>query len=111
MVCHAVRINGLTELVITKLDILSGLKKLLVCVAYELDGKRIDTYPSELTTLARCQPIYEALAGWQEDITHARHMEDLPDSARHYIKFIATKTGIPVTYVSVGPGREQVIQV
>ena len=111
MVNHAARINGLTELVLTKLDILSGLKKLMVCVAYELDGKRIDNYPTELTTLARCKPIYQALDGWGEDITHARLMENLPANARRYVEFVATATGVPITYVSVGPGREQVIQV
>lgn len=106
---YAVQINGLTELALTKLDILSGLPELPVCVAYELDGKRIDTFPADLTVLAKCRPIYRKLAGWSEDITGARAIDDLPSNVRHYIDFVAEKAGIPINLVSVGPGREQII--
>lgn len=108
---HAVRINGLTELVITKLDILSGLKKVPVCVAYERDGEQLEHYPTDLRVLAECRPIYEVLDGWQEDVTGARTLADLPANARHYVEFIAAQTETAVTYISVGPGRDQVIQV
>ena len=108
---HAVRINGLTELAITKLDILSGLKKVPVCVAYERFGEQLEHYPTDLRVLAECQPVYEILDGWQEDVTGARTLTDLPANARHYVEFIAAQTETAVTYISVGPGRDQVIQV
>jgi adenylosuccinate synthase len=107
---HAVRINGLTELVITKLDILSGLPKLPVCVAYERGGEQLEHYPTDLRVLADCQPIYEVLDGWPEDVTGARTLADLPANARHYVEFIAAQTETAVTYISVGPGRDQVIR-
>ncbi len=106
---HARRINGLTELALTKLDILSGLAEIPVCVAYELDGERIDYFPTDLKQLARCQPIYETVPGWLEDVTQARSLTDLPANARHYIEFVAQKTGVPITLISVGPNRDQVI--
>lgn len=110
MIRHAARINGLTELVITKLDILSGLDEIKVCNAYRLDGILIDFYPSDIPSLSRCQPVYEALPGWQEDIMNTRRLEELPQNAQNYIQFIAEKSGVAVTAVSVGPGREQVIR-
>jgi adenylosuccinate synthase len=110
MVGHAARINGLTELALTKLDILSGLETLSVCVAYDLDAKRITYYPTELELLAKCQPVYTSLDGWQEDITHARSLKDLPTNALRYVEFVAEQTGVPVAFLSVGPGREQVIR-
>lgn len=108
---HARRVNSLTSFVVTKLDILSGLTEIPVCVAYELDGRRVDAFPSDLNVLARCKPVYEALPGWSEDIMGARQMADLPAAARHYVAFIAEQTGVPVDYISVGPGREQFIVV
>ncbi|HSH02634.1 MAG TPA: adenylosuccinate synthase [Anaerolineae bacterium] len=107
---HAVQVNGLTEIAVTKLDILSGLSELPVCVAYELDGKRIHYFPSDLEVVGRCQPIYEKLEGWSEDVTGVRVMSDLPAAARAYIQFIEEKLGVPVTLVSVGPEREQVVR-
>ena len=109
MVRHAARINGLTELALTKLDILSGLASLRVCVAYEVDGARIRHFPSELDALARCRPVYEELPGWHEGIMGARKLDDLPKNARQYIAFVSQSVGVPVTLISVGPGREQVI--
>jgi adenylosuccinate synthase len=108
---HARRINSLTEFVITKLDILSGFEELLICVAYDLDGQRIEHIPSDLKLLGKCRPIYEILPGWFEDIMSARRLEDLPANARHYVDFITAKTGIPISHISVGPGREQFIPV
>lgn len=109
MLSHAVAINGLTELVLTKLDILSGLAELPVCVAYELDGERISHFPTDLDFLARCQPIYHTLPGWDKDITQARTMAELPPTACQYIDFVAKSAAVPVKVVSVGPGREQTI--
>ena len=106
---HARRINSLSDLVLTKLDILSGLAEIPVCVGYELDGRRVDSFPTDLSLLARCRPVYEALPGWGEDVTAARAPADLPDNARHYVAFVAEAAGVPVSYVSVGPGREQFI--
>ncbi len=109
MLRHAVRINGLTELVITKLDILSGLDEIQVCNAYRLDGETINYYPTDIPSLTRCQPVYETLTGWHEDIMAMRNLEELPQNAQNYVHFIAEKTDVPVTAVSVGPGRNQII--
>lgn len=111
MLNHAHRLNSFTELVITKLDILSGLPQIPVCVAYELHGKRTAEYPSDLQTVAQCQSIYEYLPGWEEDLMQITRHEDLPANAKQYLAFISQQTGIPVSYVSVGPGREQVFAV
>jgi adenylosuccinate synthase len=104
---YAVRINSLTELALTKLDVLSGLDEIPVCVAYELDGRRLEHFPTDLNLLARCQPIYDILPGWSEDITEARQMADLPANACRYVEFISATCATPVTIASVGPGREQ----
>lgn len=104
------RVNSLTDLVITKLDILSGLPEIPVCVEYEVDGARTRNFPSDVPTLGRCVPVYETLEGWEEDLTGARKPADLPPAARRYVDFISDHTGVPVSYISVGPGREQFIQ-
>ncbi len=106
---HARQINSLSDLVLTKLDILSGLAEIPVCVAYDLDGDRRAGFPTDLAVLARCRPIYETLPGWREDITGARCPADLPANARRYVDFVAEGAGVPVSYVSVGPGRAQFI--
>jgi adenylosuccinate synthase len=103
------RINGLTEIAITKLDILSRFDELKICVAYDLDGQRVETFPTDLTILARCQPIYETLPGWSVDISGARAFSDLPRQARDYVRRIEGLLGIPVTYVGVGPSRDQIV--
>ena len=110
MLDHAHRVNSFTELVITKLDILSGIEQLPICVAYELNGKRLDGLPSDLKTLALCQPIYETLPGWEEDIMQIKQWADLPTNAQNYVRYIIETTGIPISYVSIGPNRDQVIQ-
>ena len=106
---HARRVNSLTELVITKLDILSGLDEIPVCVAYELDGQTIRHIPADLAVLERCRPVYEVLPGWQEDIMSVTRLQDLPLNAREYVDYLAAEVGVPVSYISVGPGREQFI--
>ncbi len=106
---HAHLVNSLTNLAITKLDILSGIPELQVCVAYELDGRRIEYFPTNLKTLARCRPIYQTLPGWSEDIMGVRHFQDLPANAQNYVNFITTQLGIPASIISVGPARAQTI--
>ena len=108
---HARRINSLTEFVLTKLDILSGLAEIPVCVAYELDGERITHFPSELEQLARCRPVYKTLPGWAEDIMQVTRLTNLPANARRYVEFVAEQTAVPISYISVGPGRKQFIPV
>jgi adenylosuccinate synthase len=110
MLRHAARINGLTELIITKLDILSGLDEIKVCNAYQLDAETIDFYPSDIPSLRRCQPIYETLPGWQEEIMDIRILADLPENARQYVQFIAEAVGVEITAVSVGPNRDQIVR-
>jgi adenylosuccinate synthase len=107
---HARRVNSVSELVLTKLDILSGIAELPVCVAYELDGRRVDEFPTAQGALARCRPVYETLPGWDEDLTAARRPADLPRNARRYVDYVAEGCGVPVRFVSVGPGREQFIE-
>jgi adenylosuccinate synthase len=106
---YAVRINGLNEMAITKLDVLSRFEALKICVAYELDGQRTETFPSDLRVLARCRPIYEDLSGWGTDITGARTFADLPAQARAYVSRVEELLGVPASCISVGPGRDQTI--
>ncbi|MGW8325116.1 MAG: adenylosuccinate synthase [Desulfobacterales bacterium] len=106
---NAARLNGLTGLVITKLDVLDGLEELKICTGYEHNGKIIRDFPASLKTLGSCKPIYEVLPGWMEDISVIRKIEDLPKNARHYLDRIEELTETPVDIVSVGPGREETI--
>lgn len=108
---YAAQVNGLTEIALSKLDILSGLPTLHVAVAYELDGERIETFPAEwgADALARCRPIYEELPSWKEDISAVRRRAELPAAALAYIERVEALTGVPVTFVSVGPEREAMI--
>jgi len=108
---EAVRLNGLTGLAITKLDVLSTLNPVRLCVAYELDGERRDTIPATLPELTRCRPIFEELTGWAEDIRGVRRFEDLPGVTRTYLKRIEDLAGVPIQLVSVGPDREETILV
>jgi adenylosuccinate synthase len=107
---HAVQVNGLTEFGLTKLDVLSGFDTLQVCVAYELDGERIEQMPADLAVLARCRAIYQELPGWSGDISAAREFDDLPEQARAYVAFVEDLMGISASCISVGPGREETIR-
>ncbi len=106
---YAVRINGCTELVITKLDILSGLETLKLCVAYRKDGKRYSDLPFGPTELEGYEPVYDEFPGWSEDVSGIRQWNDLPQAARGCLEAISQLAGIPVRLVSVGPEREQVV--
>jgi len=106
---NAVRLNGLTGLAITKLDVLGGLPEIKICTAYMCKGETIDAFPASLKKLEACTPGYETLPGWQEEISGMRRFEDLPSNVRAYLKRIEELTGVPVQIISVGPGREQTI--
>jgi adenylosuccinate synthase len=104
---YAVRVNGITDLVVTKLDVLSGLEKVPICVGYEVDGKRVDEMPLTQTAFHHATPVYEELDGWWEDITKARAFEELPANAQRYVERIEELCGTRVSVVGVGPGREE----
>jgi adenylosuccinate synthase len=110
MIRHAARLNTCTELAITKLDVLSQFDTLNVCTAYEDDqGNRYDHVPYHQSVLHKVRPVYETVPGWGHDIERAERLEDLPSAAREYVRFIEAFTGVPVSFVSVGPGREQTV--
>lgn len=109
MVRDSIRFNGVTSLSITKLDVLTGLETLKICVGYDLDGKRLDSRPVSLKDLGRCVPIYEELPGWHEDITTAKEIDQLPQTTRNYLTRIEEITGVPLSIISVGPIRDQTI--
>jgi adenylosuccinate synthase len=108
---YAVRINGLTDFFLTKLDVLTGWEKIPVCVAYEIDGKRVEELPASQTEFHHAKPIYEFLPGWSEDISKARSLNDLPKNAREYVKFLEEISGAPMSAIGVGPGRDETIAV
>jgi len=106
---YAATINGVDKIVLTKLDVLSGQTALKICTGYECNGERFDTVPADSTLLARCKPVYEEMPGWQEDISGARKMADLPQAARNYVARLAELVQTPITMVSVGSERSQII--
>lgn len=109
---YAVRVSGITEMAVTKLDVLSGLDILKVCVAYETrDGERLTELPDNQTVFHGCRPVYEEVDGWDEDITESRELDELPARARRYVDLISAAIGIPVTLIGTGQGRHQVIDI
>lgn len=106
---RSARINGLSGLCITKLDVLDGISELLICTGYQLDGKTIDMLPVGADDVARCQPIYETLPGWTENTHGVSRWEDLPVNARNYLKRLETLCEVPVDIVSTGPERDETI--
>ncbi|MDP4895664.1 MAG: adenylosuccinate synthase [Candidatus Nanopelagicales bacterium] len=108
---YATRINGLTDIFLTKLDVLTGWEKIPVCVAYDIDGKRTEELPMTQTEFHHAKPIYEMLPGWSEDISGAKTMEDLPANARSYIKFLEEVSGTPISAVGVGQDRNATISI
>lgn len=105
VVKHAALINGLTDIVLTKIDVLSGLDELYVCVAYDVDGVRYDYMPSSLEDIARAKPVYQVFDGWDEDITKAATFDELPENCQAYVRFIEDFIGVRVSIISVGPDR------
>jgi adenylosuccinate synthase len=108
---YAVRVNGLTDFFLTKLDVLTGWEKIPVCVAYEIDGVRVEELPASQTDFHHAKPIYENLPGWKEDISKARSISDLPKNAQAYVKFLEEISGAPMSAIGVGPGRDETISV
>lgn len=111
MVRYSVRVNGLTGISLMLLDVLDALEELEVCVAYEYRGKRLEHFPTDLSVLKECKPIYEKLPGWKVDTTKIESFEDLPDNAKAYLAFLEKQVGCPVQIVSVGPRRDQTLMI
>ncbi|MEI6250692.1 MAG: adenylosuccinate synthase [Actinomycetes bacterium] len=108
---YATRVNGLTDFFLTKLDVLTGWEKIPVCVAYDIDGTRVEEIPTTQTDFHHAKPIYEYLPGWKEDISKARSLEDLPANARSYVQYLEDISGAPMSAIGVGPGRDETIAV
>lgn len=106
---YATRINGTTDYVLTKLDILGGLEKVPVCVAYDVDGVRHDEMPVNQSDYHHATPIYEELDGWWEDISECRTYDELPENARRYVEFVEEQIGARISVIGVGPGRDEII--
>jgi adenylosuccinate synthase len=107
---YACRVNGFTGILLTKLDVLSHLKTIQLCVAYQVDGKRITNFPADLELLGRCKPIYQEMKGWEGELTRATSLKQLPPEARRYLEVIEKIIGVPIRWVSVGQDRKQIFQ-
>lgn len=107
---YSVMINGINSWAITKLDVLDQIDTIRICVAYECDGKRIDTVPACIRTLERCKPVYEDFPGWKSSTKGAKSFSDLPKRAQLYVQRLVELTGVPVSILSVGPGRENTLR-
>jgi adenylosuccinate synthase len=107
---YAVAVNSVSSIMLNKIDILSGIARIPLCVAYELDGRRVDRWPSSAAVLSRVTPIYETFDGWDEPIHTVRALADLPENARRYVSAVEDLAGVPVVLVSVGPERTQTIE-
>ena len=106
---YTARINGVTDFVLTKLDVLTGITEIPVCVAYEVDGKRVDEVPVNQTDFHHAKPIYEKLPGWTEDITGARSFADLPKNAQDYVRALEKMSGARISAIGVGPARDAIV--
>lgn len=107
VVRHARRVSGITDLSLNSIDVLTGIKTLKICTAYKYKGEIIEEFPASLKKLAECEPVYEEMPGWEEDITGVKSLHDLPRNAIYYVERIAQLTGIPLSIFSVGPDRNQ----
>lgn len=106
---YATEVNGLTDIVLTKLDVLSGYDSIPVCVAYDVDGVRVERMPDDQTDFHHAKPIYEEFPGWTEDISHVRTWEELPQAARDYVETLERLSGCRISVIGTGPGREAAI--
>ena len=109
VVRYSARINGVSHLAITKLDVLTGMDRVNLCIAYEYQGERLENIPAKLSILSSCSPVYEEMNGWREDISGARSFGELPRNAQAYVRRIEDYVGVPACIVSVGSGREETI--
>ncbi|UOY91355.1 adenylosuccinate synthase [Ectobacillus sp. JY-23] len=107
VVRHARRVSGLTDLSLNSIDVLTGIPTLKICVAYKYKGETLQEFPASLRILSQCEPVYEELPGWTEDITGVKTLDELPENARHYVERVSQLTGIPLSMFSVGPDRNQ----
>ncbi|HVL32189.1 MAG TPA: adenylosuccinate synthetase, partial [Actinomycetota bacterium] len=107
---YAVRLNSLTDIFLTKLDVLSGFARVKIATAYEYEGEIYDEFPPHQSIFHKCTPVYEELEGWDEGISKARAFGDLPVQAQRYVRRVEEISGVPVSYISVGPERDQLIQ-
>ena len=107
---YTVALAGADELAVMLLDVLSEVDEVSICTAYEVDGKRLDYFPSDAFLLEQCRPVYETLPGWRSEISKARRLADLPTAARAYVERLSQLLALPVSIISVGPDREQTIQ-
>jgi adenylosuccinate synthase len=108
---YAVRVNGLTDFFLTKLDVLTGWEKIPVCVAYDVDGARVEELPASQSDFHHAKPIYEYLPGWSENISKAKSVNDLPKNAKAYVEYLEKISGAPISAIGVGPGRDETIVV
>lgn len=106
---YAARINGLTGLAVTKLDVLSGMEVINLAVSYKCRGKEIDYFPEGIQDLSQCEPLYKSFPGWDEDLSRVRAYEELPEAAKHFLKALEDAVGVRIDLVSVGPDRSQTI--
>ena len=109
MMRHAVRLNSLSEIALTKLDLLDPFDTVKVCVAYEVEGVRFEHLPYHQSVLHKAVPVYEELPGWGADLSGATELNDLPKAAQDYVEFLSAQAGVPIRLVGVGPGREQFV--
>jgi adenylosuccinate synthase len=107
---ESVRLNGPTDIALTKMDVLGGLDELKLCTSYTYKGQQITYPPQEENSLARVEPIYESMPGWKEDISGCSSFEALPEAARNYVLRVEELLGVPISLVSVGPDRDQTIR-
>src|SRR5690349_13227796 len=108
---YATRVNGLTDFFLTKLDVLDSWEQIPVCVAYEIEGKRVEELPYNQSDFHHAKPVYETLPGWSEDITKAKSFADLPKNAQNYVKALEEMSGAPISAIGVGPGRTETIEI
>jgi adenylosuccinate synthase len=109
MLRHAVRLNSLTEIALTKLDVMDELDTVKICAAYDIDGERVEKMPNDQLAFQKAKPIYEELPGWKTDISGITNPQDLPEAAKNYVQALERLCGIPISLIGVGPGRKQYI--
>lgn len=105
----ACRLNGIDSIALTKLDVMTSEKEIMVCTGYKLDGQLIDTVPANIDDFAKVVPVYETLPGWSEDIRSCRNFNQLPVNAQKYVRYLTEKIGVPIAWIGTGPGRDEII--
>ena len=109
IVAYAARLNGITQIALSRVDTLGGFDEVKICVGYSFDGETIQNYPASLKDVAKCKPVYKTFKGWDENLSHIRNFDDLPEAAQEYIRFVEEYLKVPVTMIGVGPQREECI--